>query len=45
LNYGNILAALHRAGYQGYVGFEYAPTISSEMAAASSMAIFRSAIA
>lgn len=26
LNYGNILAAIDKAGYQGYVGLEYSPT-------------------
>ncbi len=39
LNYRNIFKALKKANYQGYIGFEYEPTISSEEAAASSLAL------
>ena len=39
LNYQNIFKALKKADYQGYIGFEYEPTIPSEEAAASSLAL------
>ncbi len=39
LNYRNIFKALKKADYQGYIGFEYEPTIPSEEAAASSLAL------
>ena len=39
LNYRNIFKALKDANYQGYIGFEYEPTIPSEEAAASSLAL------
>jgi hydroxypyruvate isomerase len=37
LNYANIFEALRDAGYDGYVGFEFDPTVSSEEAAAISL--------
>lgn len=37
LNYGNIFQALREAGYEGYVGFEFDPTIRSEQATAASL--------
>ena len=33
INYARIFKALQEAGYQGYVGLEYAPTVPSEQAA------------
>jgi hydroxypyruvate isomerase len=39
LNYGNIFKALREAGYDRYVGFEFEPTVSSEEAAAASLAL------
>jgi hydroxypyruvate isomerase len=39
LNYANIFAALRRAGYDRYVGFEFEPTVPSEKAAATSLAL------
>ncbi len=41
LNYGNIFRALEKANYQGYIGFEYEPTVPSEQAAASSLALIK----
>lgn len=37
LNYANIFEALRRAGYDGYVGFEFDPTVPSEEAAVASL--------
>ena len=37
LNYANIFKALRESGYDGYVGFEFDPTVSSEEAAAISL--------
>jgi hydroxypyruvate isomerase len=39
LNYANIFRALRQAGYDRYVGFEFEPTVSSERAAAASLAL------
>lgn len=33
INYKNVFRALERAGYEGYIGLEFAPTIPSEQAA------------
>jgi len=41
LNYANIFQALHDTGYQGYVGFEFMPTLPSERAAADSLALLK----
>lgn len=37
INYGNVFKALKEAGYKGYIGFEFAPTISSQKAVARSL--------
>lgn len=37
LNYANIFQALGQTGYDGYVGFEFDPTVPSEEAAAASL--------
>jgi len=37
LNYANVFSALQRAGYEGFVGFEFAPTATSQEAAAASL--------
>ena len=39
LDYANIFKALREAGYDRYVGFEFEPTVPSEEAAASSLAL------
>ena len=39
LSYANIFKALREAGYDRYVGFEFEPTVSSEEAAAASLAL------
>ena len=39
LNYANIFAALREAGYDKYVGFEFEPTVPSEEAAATCLAL------
>jgi len=39
LNYANILRALRKAGYTGYVGLELAPTVPSEQAMANCLAL------
>jgi len=41
LHYGNIFRALRQAGYDRYVGFEFEPTVASEQAAATSLALLR----
>ncbi len=41
LDYANIFRALRQAGYDRYVGFEFEPTVSSEQAAAASLALLR----
>jgi len=41
LDYANILEALRKAGYSGYVGFEFEPTVPSEKAAAISLALLK----
>ena len=41
LNYANILRALREAGYDRYVGFEFEPTVSSEDASATALALLR----
>jgi hydroxypyruvate isomerase len=41
LHYGNIFAALREAGYDHYVGFEFEPTVPSEEAAATSLALLQ----
>jgi len=41
LNYANIFHALREAGYTGYVGFEFAPTVPSEQAAATSLKLLK----
>jgi hydroxypyruvate isomerase len=41
LHYGNIFRALRQAGYDRYVGFEFEPTVPSEQAAATSLALLR----
>ena len=41
LNYANIFAALRRAGWDKYVGFEFEPTVPSEQAAAHSLSLLR----
>jgi hydroxypyruvate isomerase len=41
LNYANIFAALRKAGYDQYVGFEFEPTVASEEAAAKSLALLK----
>ncbi len=40
INYGNIYQALKRAGYDGYVGFEFEPTGTTEDALAEAKRIF-----
>jgi hydroxypyruvate isomerase len=39
LNYKNILEAVKKAGYQGYVGLEFEPTVPSEKAASEALAL------
>ena len=39
INYANVLAALQQAGYNRYVGFEFAPTGASEIAAGQALAL------
>jgi hydroxypyruvate isomerase len=41
LNYANIFKALREVGYDRYVGFEFEPTVSSEAAAAASLALLK----
>jgi len=41
LDYANIFKALQEAGYDGYVGFEFEPTVSSMEAATASLALLR----
>jgi len=41
LNYANIFQALREAGYDRYVGFEFEPTVTSEQAAATSLALLK----
>jgi hydroxypyruvate isomerase len=41
LNYANIFGALQEAGYDRYVGFEFEPTVTSEQAAATSLALLK----
>lgn len=41
LNYLNIFKALRSAGYQGYVGFEFAPTGQSDLIAAAALQMLR----
>jgi hydroxypyruvate isomerase len=41
LSYGRILQALRNAGYDKYVGFEFEPTVPSEEAAATSLALLK----
>jgi hydroxypyruvate isomerase len=41
LSYRNIFAALRKAGYDKYVGFEFEPTVPSEEAAATSLALLK----
>ncbi len=41
LNYANIFEALRRAGYSGYVGFEFEPMVPSEEAAVTSLALLK----
>jgi len=41
LNYANIFKALREAGYTGYVGFEFEPTVPSEEAVATSLALLK----
>jgi hydroxypyruvate isomerase len=41
INYSNVFKALRDAGFQGYVGLEYAPTVPSEQAAAETLAMIR----
>lgn len=37
INYGNLFKALREADYNGYIGFEFAPTIPSQKAVAQSL--------
>lgn len=41
LNYANIFKALKKSNYSGYIGFEYEPSVPSEQAAASSLALLQ----
>jgi hydroxypyruvate isomerase len=41
LHYANIFRALREAGYDGYVGFEFEPTVPSEQAAAAALALLK----
>lgn len=41
INYRQVLNALREAGYQGYVGMEFEPTIGSEQAARDALALVR----
>ena len=41
INYAVVLRKLREAGYQGYVGCEFAPTVSSTEAAAQALAVIR----
>lgn len=41
INYQNVFAALRQAGYQGYVGMEFAPTGDSKKAAADALALVK----
>jgi hydroxypyruvate isomerase len=42
INYKNVFRALERAGYEGYIGLEFAPTIPSEQAAYDTLSTIRS---
>jgi len=44
LNYANIFRALRKAGYEGYVGFEFKPTGKSEVAVEETLRLFRDSI-
>jgi hydroxypyruvate isomerase len=39
INYKNVFKAIEASGYQGYVGLEFEPTVSSEQAAAETLAM------
>lgn len=41
INYKNVLNAVKKAGYQGYVGFEFEPTVPSEKAAKEALALVK----
>jgi hydroxypyruvate isomerase len=41
INYRNVLTALRRAGYMGYVGMEFVPTVPAEQAAAEALALVK----
>ena len=41
INYRNVFAALRQAGYQGYIGMEFAPTGDSKKAAADALALVK----
>jgi hydroxypyruvate isomerase len=41
INYQNVFAALRQAGYQGYIGMEFAPTGDSKKAAADALALVK----
>ncbi|HMD89607.1 MAG TPA: TIM barrel protein [Anaerolineaceae bacterium] len=41
INYANIFKSLKAAGYEKYVGFEFAPTVPSEQAAAEALSLVR----
>jgi len=41
LNYGNILGKLRDVGFDGFVGLEFEPTISSKAAAAAAIKLIK----
>jgi hydroxypyruvate isomerase len=41
LNYGNILGKLRDAGFEGFVGLEFEPTIPSKEAAAAALKLIK----
>jgi hydroxypyruvate isomerase len=43
INYANVMKCLRQAGYSGYVGMEFEPTIASSAAAAEALALVKGA--
>jgi hydroxypyruvate isomerase len=41
INYANVFKALKEAGYEKYIGLEFAPTVASEQAAAEALSLMR----
>ena len=41
INYRNVISAVKKAGYQGYIGLEFEPTVKSETAAKEALALIK----